>query len=539
MKKIFNISTIISTGILNFIKAADKGIPEKNIFIYVDGVEYKAKESDNEIVNEDNNESVNNFLKKRINNDTLYNDIINSLEKKNIIYDKFNSDSINDQGEEICNLFFFKRIEIDNSKITINNAKIGKKNTIQSLEILKMELKDIENSKNPHSNNSSSKSRSIYIYLRINLDIADDNLIVSYKIDGNETKIDDFITIDDLEKIYKAISERKQVNITTKHTNDKNYMFTDNYIINSEKISYDKFKNINDLFLNKYSTIYVLSDDELKKYLKEKLAINGKITINKNLDHDSNEYLITLPDKYLLCRVNLSLIPEKEIKGKTLKYDYLNQLELNYFTIYPKGTMYSELDKYIKNQFKFLKDKKYSLYYDYDSAPDSLNIKINNDNEIEPGEITICIDDNENNNDLYEAINDNIKTVKIHIFRNNYYFLLENVKNNNIIELLGKIIKSRENKIIDDFNLEFFNSKKEKLEIENNNKDLNKDFYTSENLIEINVNIKELKNNKEDKKDDKDKDKDKDKGGTGQGNNTTQSTEGDVKKEKKCCCGCK
>lgn len=534
MKKILNISTIISTGVLNFIKAADENnVSEKNIFLFIDGNEYKAKEEENEDVNIKDENSVLEVLKKRINNETISNNIW-----KKSIYDYYVESSIDGQNYTEVNwtnvkflkINCFKKNVVEKNKLKINNNNFtGEK--IQSLEILKMELKNF----GKDLNHEKSKLITIYNFLNRNKIIEPNEIIVSYKINGNETKIHDFITIDDLEKIYKAISQKKPVDIVSKKI-DINYCFNGRYGFNDKEFTEEQFNKLINLYKIlasnlKYISFNSLTEEEVKNYLKNQYGINGEV-IFKSDESGENVKYITLPDKYLLCKVNLYL-KGKEIKGKTLKYDYLNQLNLNYFTIYPKGTKYSELDKYIKNQFKFLKDKEYSLYYDYD--PYSLNIKINNDNEIEPGEIIICIDDNENNNDLYEAINDNIKRVGIFIFGKYYSFYLENVKNNNIIELLGKIIKSRENKIIDDFNLEFFNSKNEKLEIENNNIDLNKNFYTSENLIEINVNIKRLKNNKEDKKDDKDKDK----GGTGQGNNTTQSTEGDVKKEKKCCCGCK
>lgn len=522
MKKILNISTIISTGVLNFIKAADKGTPEKNIFIYVDGVEYKAKEEDNEFVNDDY-KSFKIFLKKRINNDTIYNDIINSFETKNIIYDEVKCDPIKNQGENIYNLFYFKRIEIDNSKITINNAKIGKKNTIQSLEILKTKLKDIEKDLNEKKLKNFRiatlrKLESIYIFLKNDNIINDDEIIVSYKIDGNETKIYDFITIDDLEKIYEAISQKKQVDIVSKKINI-NYCFNGRYRFNDKEFTEEQLNKLINLYniLSsnlKYISFNSLTEEEVKNYLKNQYGIDGEVIF----ESDENGKCITLPNKYLLCRVNLSLIC-KGIEGKTLKYDYLNQLELNDFKIYPKGTKYSELEKDIKDQFKFLEGKKYTLQFD--DGDKSVNIK--SEEEIKPRNVKISIDDDEANNDLYEAINENIKTVGISIPGNYYSFYLENVKNKDILELLGKIIKIRENKIIDDFNLEFFNSKNEKLEIENNNNDLNKDFYTFEDSIEINVNIKGLKNNKEDKEKDKGKRDDH----TDDGGGTEQSNSGD------------
>lgn len=532
MKKILNISTIISTGVLNFIKAADKGTPEKNIFIYVDGVEYKAKEKDNEFVNDDV-KSFKIFLKKRINNDTIYNDIINSFETKNIIYDEVKCDPIKNQGENIYNLFYFKRIKIDNSKITINNAKIGKKNTIQSLEILKMELKNLE--KDPDEEKLKKlKLQKIYEFLYKNKIIKPKELIVSYKIDGNETKIYNFITIDDLEKIYEAISQKKSVDIVSKKSNI-NYQFYPRYSFNDKEFTkeqFNKLTNLSDILESnpEYNSFNSLTEEEVKIYLKNQYGIDGDVIFENDENYVNDKY-ITLPDKYLLCRVYLRF-GRKEIKGKTEKYDYLNQLELNHIKIYPKGTKYSELEEYIKNQFKFLEGKKYTLYDDADYKYEI--IKIKNDDEIKPGMVKISIDDDIVNSDLYEEENNNIKFVNIYIFKDYYHFYLENVKNKDILELLGKIIKIKENKIIDDFNIEFFNEEKKKLEIKNNNNDLNKDFYTSEDSIKINVNIKGLKNNKEDKKDKgKRDDHTDDEGGTEQSNSIGgPGTKGDETKVK-------
>ena len=61
--------------------------------------------------------------------------------------------------------------------------------------------------------------------------------------------------------------------------------------------------------------------------------------------------------------------------------------------------------------------------------------------------------------------------------------------------------------------------------------DLDKEFYESEDNIEITVSIKE-------KEKDKDKDKDKRDDRTDGEDGTGQHNSGDVKKEKKCCCGC-
>lgn len=532
MKKILNISTIISTGVLNFIKAADKNsIAEKNIFVFVDGNEYKAKEEDNGVLDFNDSNSELEFFKKRIDNETIFNSIMDKSTYD--IYTESSKDGISyiewdNKPANFLKSYFFKKTEVANNKLKINNT-VFTEEKIQSLEILKIELKNLEKDLNEQLKNLK-KLESIYIFLNRNRIIEHNNLIVSYKIDGNETKIDNFITIDDLEKIYEAISQKKSVDIVSKEI-DINYYFNGRYSFNNKEFTEEQFNkliNLCKILDSNYISFKLLTEEEVKIYLKNQYGIDGKVIF----ESDENGKCITLPNKYLLCRVKLSL-RGKEIEGKTLKYNYLNQLKLNGLKIYPKGTKYSELEKYIKDQFKFLEGKKYTLYHDIDSE----NIKIKNDDEIKPGDVTICIDDDKVNNDLYEAINKNIKNVKIG--RSTFY--LENVKNKDILDLVRNILNKGCNKKIEDLDIKFLNSKNEEIEIKDDENNLDNKFYVDKDNICINLKIEMKKKKLEDDKDKgkENENKDNKKGNDDKTLNGEQinsgdgkSTEEDKKKEK-------
>jgi len=520
MKKIFNLTTIISTGVLNFIKAADgDNISEKNISVFIDGTEYKFKEGDNENVNINDSESVGEFLKKRTNIETF-----KDHEVALSIYDLYIESSIDGTNYtevdwsnfKFLKYNFFKKNEVDKNKLKINDTNFTEEK-IKSLEYLKMILKNLEKEVKGKLKNFRSapfrKLENIYIYLNKNKIVKPNELIVSYKIDGDETKINDFITIDNLEKIYDAISQKKSVDIVSKKI-DINYYFDGQYSFNNKEFTeeqFNKLNNLNNILNLKYISFNSLTEKEVINYLKDQYGIDGNVIFKSN-EYDENVKCITLPDKYLLCRVNLSLKAD-EIEDKTLKYNYLNQLELNSLKIYPKGIKYSELEKYINDQFNFLKGKKYTLF-------DDENNEINNNNEIIQGDVTIYIDNDEVNNDLYEKINDNIKNVNIFIYGKCYSFYLKDVKNKNILDLIKNILDKCYNKKIGDLDIKFLNHENVEIEIKDNEDELNKEFYTFENNnISIKVAIKE----KGKKKDDKDKggDHTNSEGGAG------KSTEGD------------
>ena len=548
MKKIFNLTTIISTGALNFIKAADKdkGISEKNVIVFIDGVKYEAKGSDNGYIKK--NKDLDSFLIKIVNDDYF----INSLKSDKIgacysFYFKYSDDGLNYFlfnnhdlfNKKFLKLYFFKNIEVtveNNFKIN-NGAFIGE---IKSLEDLKYDLNCIDQEKEIYKGqNFKKKIEKIYEFFCENFKINSDLIIKSYKIDGNETIIYENLTLEDLEKIYEAISQKKSVDIVLRK-NDTNYCFANQYFINIKEFEKEKliklinFKNLLDSWLN--ISFNLLSEEEVKNYLKNQYGIDGEIIISSGRDVK----YITLPDKYLLFDVVLSFDNYKSNKGKTLKYDYLNQLELNKDKIYKKGTKYSDLKNNLESEYEFLKGKKYKLQISSDNSESEDYKDININDEVKPGNVYVEIEVDKVNDDLFIAVDKDIKKVNIQICGSYYSLYLKQLKNKDILSFIECIIKNRglfmENNII-----KYLNESKEEIPIENNDNELDKRFYfdpsSDDKSIEINVNIisKETEDDEDDEDDGDDGEKVDNKDGDDEDNKDKEDEEnkdGNGKKKK-------